>query len=272
MLRLRVRVALQVQRVLAHLFFPIFAVCVVMALRFRGYRIEEIARVRQSFRAITRTCRGPILLCSNHLTVVDSAIIAWALASNGTYFLRFHLFAWNLPEWKNFYRNVGLRILCYLGKCVPIIRDGSVDEKRESMAKLEHLLRQGDAVAIFPEGTRSRSGHLDMENFGYGAGQLWTRVPNVTVVCVYLRGLAQTTYSTIPARGDKMFVEVQRMEAQSTHKGLRAARDVTRQIMDTLYQMEQRYRARIPAPPPDTDHTGAADAGDGHASDKDAPA
>jgi 1-acyl-sn-glycerol-3-phosphate acyltransferase len=269
MLRLRVRVALQVQRVLAHLFFPIFAVGVVIALRFRGYRIEEIARVRQSFRAIARTCRGPILLCSNHLTVVDSALIAWALASNWTYLFRFHLFAWNLPEWKNFYRNLGLRILCYLGKCVPIVRDGSVEEKRESMGKLEDLLRQGDAVAIFPEGTRSRTGHLDMENFGYGAGQLWARVPNVTVVCVYLRGLAQTTYSTIPARGDKMFVEVQRIEAQSTHKGLRAAREVTRQIMDTLYQMEQRYRARVGA---DSPSTAAADADDGSTSNEDPPA
>jgi 1-acyl-sn-glycerol-3-phosphate acyltransferase len=262
MLPLRTRVALRVQRVLAHLFFPIFGVLVVLAIRYRGYRIEEMAKVRKQFLEIARDSSGPILLCSNHMTIVDSAIIAWALASNWTYLLRFRLFPWSLPEWMNFYRNVGLRIICYLAKCVPIMREGSVEQKRASMAKLEQLLRQGDTVAIFPEGGRSRTGYLDMENFGYGAGQLWTRVPNMTVVCIYLRGLAQSEYSGVPARGDRMYVELQRIEAQSSYKGLRAARDVTRQIMDTLHQMEQRYFAQIGGPPSSTANAATAEDGD----------
>ena len=43
-----------------------------------GWRIENAAEARAEFRRLRRE-GGPLLVCANHLTMIDSALIAWAL-------------------------------------------------------------------------------------------------------------------------------------------------------------------------------------------------
>lgn len=260
MLSLRARIALGVQRTVAHVLFPLLGPLIVLGMHIRGYRIEQGAELRRRFRELTKGHRGPVLVCSNHMTEVDSALLVWALAPTWTYLIRFHRLPWNIPEWKKINRNIGLRFICYLGKCVPIVRDGPPEEKRESLARLEYLLRRGESVAIFPEGARSRTGKLDMENFGYGTGQLWTRAPDARVLCVYLRGREQHTYGTVPVKGDRFYTEIELVDVQTEHRGLRAARDVTCQVMNTLQEMEERYFAWTGSAPAEGNETSERDA------------
>jgi hypothetical protein len=61
------------------------------------------------------------------------------------------------------------------------------------------------------------------------------------VLCVYLRGDAQETYTAIPARGDRLRVSLATIEPKTDHSGLRASRDLARQITTQLAEMEREY-------------------------------
>lgn len=237
------RAALRLQRTLGLLCFPVLGGLAVLALLLRGYRIRNAKAIRAQFKRISAESRGPFIVCANHLTMVDSVLIDWALASNWTYCTRFRHLPWNIPELDNFSGSLGLRLLCYLFKCMPFRRKGSKQAKTDLFDRLGHLLRQGQAVCIFPEGKRSRDGRLDTTHFTYGVGLLANRAPQATVLCIYLRGTSQSSYSTVPERDQEFHVELRPIRPQSTATGLRAARALSVQVMDTLQHMEDRYFA-----------------------------
>jgi 1-acyl-sn-glycerol-3-phosphate acyltransferase len=252
MIPFRARLALWGQRALGLACFPLMGSIMVAILRVRGLCVEDMAGVRRRFADLVREHRGPLLVCGNHITQIDTVLVDWALAANWRYFLRFRLLPWNLPERRNYYDNIALRIICYLSKCIPIVRDGTTAEKKESMARLRYLLQRGESVSIFPEGTRTRTGALDMENFGYGVGQLASQVKDALILCVYLRGHRQQQRSGLPHPGDTLHVELQALKPDTPHTGRRAARDIAVQIMHTLQEMEQRYFERHPSMRPIT--------------------
>ena len=77
----RARAGLRVQRAVARATFPIAVVAVWLALRVvLGYRIEGRRALRRAYRRIWRERSGPVLICANHLTLIDSFLIGWALA------------------------------------------------------------------------------------------------------------------------------------------------------------------------------------------------
>ncbi len=91
------------QRLVSMVAAPIWvgATVLVMAFWFR-YRIAEVAAVRAKYRAIRAQSDAPMLVCANHLTLVDSFLIAWALGS-GCYWVRIpDELPWNTPEATNF--------------------------------------------------------------------------------------------------------------------------------------------------------------------------
>jgi 1-acyl-sn-glycerol-3-phosphate acyltransferase len=78
-------------------------VCGSIAGLFRfmqGYRIENMAEIRREFKKIwaekERTGK-PLVICANHLTFIDSALMIWALASNFWYLFNYRAFMWNVP-------------------------------------------------------------------------------------------------------------------------------------------------------------------------------
>src|SRR5262245_4404307 len=52
-----------------------------------GYEVVGIERLRARYRQLRNESDAPLLICANHLTMIDSAIIAWALGSPGWYLL-----------------------------------------------------------------------------------------------------------------------------------------------------------------------------------------
>lgn len=240
----RDRLALGTQRLLGWLFFLFLAGLLVAGMRFiLRYRVANLKRVRGQFKRLVGTKRAPLLVCANHLTLIDSAVIQWALASNWTYLKTFRLFAWNVPERRNFASNVYLRVVCYLLKCVPVVRRGPPQETKAILDKLRYLLASHEALFIFPEGTRSKTGRVDTENFGYGVGRLCAEVEGVRVLCVYQRGAHQERSSSLPRRKETFYTDMRLIRPRSDHKGLRAARDIATQIVATLNDMEQKYFA-----------------------------
>lgn len=212
-------------------------------LRLRGYRLIDQRAVRKEMRELLDRDRGPLLVCANHLTLIDSLFIQWAMAPGWRLPFRRDLFAWNLPDRHNISKHWGVRLLGYLGKCIPVPRLGPAESVRHTLDKVVWLLRGGQTVVIFPEGGRSRIGRVDTENFAYGVGKLIQEVPGTRVLCVYLRGLGQKEFGDYPARGEQFFVRLRRIAPTTTYQGMRGDRDLATQIVRQLAEMETEYLA-----------------------------
>jgi 1-acyl-sn-glycerol-3-phosphate acyltransferase len=206
-----------------------------------GWRIEGARAVRREYRALRRAGR-PLLVCANHLTLVDSALVAWALASPGRFLVDYDALPWNVPERRNFASSLGKRILVYVMKCVPITRGGERQEVARVLARLTHLLARGETVLVFPEGGRSRSGSVDPTQAAYGVGRIIADVPGCRVLCVYLRGDRQMGWSDFPARGDRFRVRTACLEPRSAFTGMRRAHDLAQQVVTCLAELERGAR------------------------------
>jgi hypothetical protein len=58
---------------------------------------------------------------------------------------------------------------------------------------------------------------------------------------MYLRGDHQDEYSNMPVRGEHFHGSTSVVEPKTSHRGLRASRDIARQIAQRLADMEQEY-------------------------------
>jgi 1-acyl-sn-glycerol-3-phosphate acyltransferase len=214
------------------------------ALLLRGWlrlRFEGIGELRRAFRRFRSTSDAPLLVCGNHLTMIDSALIAYALGSPAWYLLHFSSLPWNVPDRNVFASGAWQRALTYVYKCLPIERGGSRSQVADTIGRFTHLLRNGEVGLIFPEGGRSRSGRVDTENAAYGVGRIVRAVPSCRVLCVYLRGDAQHEYSGMPARGDRIRARIAWIEPKSDLRGLRGSLDVSRQILARIAELEREH-------------------------------
>lgn len=224
--------------------FPLSLVIIAL-LRWRGrYRIKRHAEIRRQFREIAE-CKQSLLVCANHLTMIDSVILIWAFASLWRYAIDYRLFCWNLPAVENTRKHKSWRVITYLSKCLLIDRLGGAAHTGSVLAKVCNLLRRGECAMLFPEGTRSRTGRVDPSAVTYGAGKILQEVPDCRVLCVYLRGKGQETYSDFPKYGEIFEIDLAVIKPVSTHGGLRGARDLSRQIVEKLKIMEeQRFQGK----------------------------
>ena len=236
------RLGLRVQESLAQAVSPFTYGALAAWMKFgQRYRIPDLQRVREEFMAQIGHERGPLLICANHLTLIDSLVIQWALASGWRFAWRRDAFAWNLPDRYNLATYSWWRVIGYLGKCIPVVRKGTPEQARQTLDKVMWLLARGQSVVIFPEGGRSRVGRVDRESVTYGVGQLLQAVPGTRVLCVFLRGRGQAAYSDYPARGETFVVRLKRIAPSTVSAGMRGARDLAMQIVGQLSEMETRY-------------------------------
>jgi 1-acyl-sn-glycerol-3-phosphate acyltransferase len=231
-----------VQREIGRLLSPLWTTLAVAVMRFGlGYRIAELSQVREKFARIREAraaAHSPLLICANHLTMIDSALVAWALSPSWRYVVHYDELPWNVPERKNFASNPWERALAWVMKCIPITRGGSREDVAKVLDRISLLSARGEVALIFPEGGRSRTGRVDVEAAAWGVGRIVGALPGCRVVCVYMRGRKQETWSQMPARGDVLEVEIECIEPKSDARGVRKSRDFSRQIVSQLASME----------------------------------
>lgn len=214
---------------------------VSLAIKAAGYRIKNLNRVREQVDALMKVHSGPWLICANHLTLIDSVILAYAMMPAYRYLFQYRRLPWNVPEQMNFNRNLFVGLACFLTKCIPIIRGGDRDAVKSTLAKCAYLLNKGESLMIFPEGTRSRNGRVNSREFPYGVGRLFLCIPGCRVMAIYLRGDGQETYSNFPRHGETFYMTVEEFVPHSALKGLRAQRECAGQIVTHLAEMEEAY-------------------------------
>jgi len=243
------RAALRRQARLGWLAFPIVGPSAVFYMRFlRANRIEGTAAARRVYRRALATGR-PTIVCANHLTMVDSLYLHHGLASLGSYLRDFRRFSWNLPAVENFTRTAFRRAVVYLGKCIPIDRGGDAAHHDKVLEQVRWLVNQGQVCTIFPEGGRSRTGRVEPEDVTYGVGHILKDLDRPQVICAYLRGKHQSTWGSVPAWGDTLVLRAELLEPRTEETGLRAARDLARQVAARLKAMEDEHFSTVLAEP-----------------------
>lgn len=221
---------------------PLWVPLAVGWLRFiAGYSVRNLASIRAEFDQIWRETDHPLLLCGNHLTLIDSFLVMWALRSPWRLLTDPDSFAWNTPERTNFAGSSFHSSLAYLAKCIPITRGGRREDTGLVLGRVVHLLERGELALLFPEGGRSRSGRVDPDAAAWGVGRIIGALPRCRVLCVYLRGDAQHSWGKLPARGDALTVEISCIEPKSDFRGARRSRDLARQVTAQLVKMEEEY-------------------------------
>ncbi len=99
---------------------------------------------------------GALIVASNHLSHIDPPLIGVAVAVRELHFLARHDL-WNSSKFFGW--------LITKLNAIPLRKNGaSVETFRTAM----NLLRGGNALMIFPEGTRSKTGRLQEPQFGLG--------------------------------------------------------------------------------------------------------
>lgn len=230
---------------LGWLAFPIVGPGAVFYMRcLRRNRIVGIEQARAVYAGALRNGR-PTVVCANHLTMTDSLFLHHGLASLWSYQRDFRRFAWNLPAVENFTRSWPLRVIVYLGKCIPIDRKGDAAHHEEVLRQVRALVAAGEVCTIFPEGGRSRTGRVDPTAMTYGIGQILRGLEGPQVVCAYLRGERQETWGQYPAPGDTLHLTVELLSPVTQHTGLRAVRDLSRQVGERLEALEDAHLLRI---------------------------
>ncbi len=238
----RARLALIVQRGVCLALSPLTTLSALVILRvWLRLRFEGTDELRRGYRRFRRESNAPLLVCGNHLTMIDSALIAYALGSPLWYVAHFASLPWNVPDQNTFAGKPWQRALTYIYKCLPIARGGARVKVADTLARFIHVLRRGEVGLIFPEGGRSRTGRVEVDNAAYGVGRIVKSVPGCRVLCVYLRGDAQHEYSGVPARGDTLRARVAWLEPKSDRRGLRGSLEISRQILTRLAELEREH-------------------------------
>lgn len=106
-------------------------------LWFKGYRIEG----KEKF-----PVQGPVIIAANHLSLWDPVVVGCALDRTVYYMAKGELF--DIPFLGWLLRNL---------KAFPVKRgQGDIAAIRKAIA----VLKEGNVLGVFPEGTRSKSGEI----------------------------------------------------------------------------------------------------------------
>lgn len=238
----QIRLRHAAQREIGRLVGPFWIPPFVFMLRFvMGYRLEAVSELRAQYKRLREESDAPLLICPNHLTLIDSMIIAWAIVPWWRYLVHFDEMPWNTPERKNFSRTGLTRILVFIAKCIPISRGGERTQVAGVLGRVTHLLTIGEVAILFPEGGRSRTGRVSSESIAWGVGRIIAATPGCRVLCVYMRGDTQETWGSVPNMGDRISIRMECFEPKSDSRGARRSRDLATQVVTRLANLEGAY-------------------------------
>ena len=116
--------------------------------------------------------KGPFIMASNHVSLADPAAVGVACNTMSLIFMaKKELFELNMWGW--WFKAMG---------CIPVRRESG---NFQVLKKAVEKLREGKAIAIFPEGKRSSDGTLQKAEPGIGFLAVKSKAP---IVPVYVSG------------------------------------------------------------------------------------
>ena len=189
---------------------------------------------------------GPVILASNHLSFIDSVIITLFAPRPVSFLAKDSYFTGKGVKGflsKTFFRSIG---------AIPVTR-GVGQAAQQALDAGLSLLHEGEAFAIYPEGTRSRDGRLYRGKTGVAWLALNAGVP---VVPVALSGTDKVqpigTKGIRPAKVTIQFGEPLDLSRHGKADSGRARRHATDEVMDAIAAMSGQERADGYNEPPAT--------------------
>ena len=173
--------------------------------------------------------KGPVLIVSNHLSGLDTILIPCFSPRQVRFLAKSSLFKTPFRNW--IMRSVG---------AVPVFRDAG-SEAQAALEAGKSILQAGNVFAIFPEGTRSRTGLLNKGR----TGAAWLAIETgATILPVGLIGTDRKRHG----HGKKSNIEMRIGEpfTLSDLAGLpggRARREATERIMQRIQHLTGQERS-----------------------------
>lgn len=169
--------------------------------------------------------RGKLLIAANHISAYDPFVIG-SVMPRGLYFL----------AKKELFRNPLLAAVLRLLHAIPLDRR---EAAHATFRRASQLLAQGEAVLLFPEGTRSRSGEMGSGKSGVG---MLAATNHADVLPVRVEGLSGKTGSWWRRRQIKIIFGAVISVAPFLQNGT-ATKEVYREIANAALE---RIRALAP--------------------------
>ena len=170
---------------------------------------------------------GPAILCPNHISFFDSAALALTMSRNVSFVGK----AEYMDSWKT------RRVLPALGM-IPIDRSGG-DKSAAALEVAADVLRRGELFAIYPEGTRSRTGNLHKGRTGAARLAMELQVP------IYPVGISGTDQiqppdTKMPRIGQTCRLQIGRPIRPERYAGRAAEHLAWRSMMDeVMYEIRE---------------------------------
>ena len=184
--------------------------------------------------------QGPVILASNHLSFADSLVIPIVAPRRVIFLAKDEYFT--SPGVKGRLSNAWFTAM----GMVPVSRD----DTRSALASLEvahEILQRGEALGLYPEGTRSRDGRLYRGRTGVAQLALMSGAP---VVPVGLRGtdLLQPVGSRLPRLAKVTVRFGEPIQPAGEYDGVppgRARRDLTDRVMTAIQELSGQETAGV---------------------------
>jgi 1-acyl-sn-glycerol-3-phosphate acyltransferase/phosphopantetheinyl transferase (holo-ACP synthase) len=203
--------ALKRQRFLSAFFAPLVYFALGIFLKwYCRYSFRNLKKFRKEVWRQLKGHKGPLIWTANHLTLIDSFLVFWAVYTFGN-LRRTEWIFWSTPEYRNYYQMGGrlggplMRLTLYLCRCIPFLReeDAAAEAMRQkAFEKCLWVLKEGGSVFVYPEAGRSRRGWLEVHKPKDFNGKLALEVPHGKFLCVYLRSDNQLFSTAAPPLGD----------------------------------------------------------------------
>jgi 1-acyl-sn-glycerol-3-phosphate acyltransferase len=162
--------------------------------------------------------KGAVLLCANHISNNDPPLLGAYIKRPVRYMAKKELF--KVPVLKTLLRKLG---------AFPVNRAGG---DKQSLRTSLDILKSGDMVGIFPEGTRSKTGEIGkgLSGAGFFALKSTAHVVPCAIIGPYkMRGCVTLVY------GKPISMEEHRANRTS-------AKEVTEIIMDEIQKLKDQYQ------------------------------
>jgi len=203
------------------------------------YDVIDIKKTREFYKEITKDPR-PLLICSNHLTYIDSILIIWMFGHPLWYLTHLDKISWNLPNAK-YAKNPFFRFVGYFGKCMFIERKGSLAHSNKVLEQAISILKREQVLTIFPEGRRSKTGRFETDKLVFGPGRVFSEVNDCRVLCVYVRSNKQNGASSLPPK-NSVFKPLFRFITPETSKsGYEGYKEIVSQIGASIKELEVQH-------------------------------
>jgi len=209
----------------------------------KRYSFTDIFKVREEFFRTIEVPERPYILCTNHLTWIDPFLIAWVVAPPWRAVFRPSIFPWGITG-ARYSKNWFFKIIFVMTRTIIVAASQAINQNSWKFLSSSYVLNLGHPILIFPEGTRSENGMVNVNNPTSGAGFLIKTVPKAQIICAYLRPDTAKTKVNFPKAKSKIHFNFKLIEIPEKTIQELSSKEITKKVLDNIADLEKDYQQK----------------------------